>query len=259
MRMWAPGRPRSEALNRSTRVAAVAAALLVTLPVTAVAGEPEAAEAQLVEAGPMSPSLAPAVHRLFPAGPAIVTLPPVAEQRIGDAPELADRAERPASRSAVRKASPRKAKARAVRTVRVVERTTVRKAPRMRTVAAVSKARKAAAAPRGLAGVAAFARRQVGKPYRWGQAGLGGYDCSGLVKRSYREGAGINLPHQSGAQAGRAYRISRAQARPGDLVVGNGHVGVYMGRGMMVDAPGRGRKVTYRKMYRGLWIERVRR
>jgi cell wall-associated NlpC family hydrolase len=237
----------------------------VTLPVAA-AGDEHQPTAQAATAAPNPPAvdqlldMPPALHQLLAA-----PVPQHVVEKIGAAPELERRQARPASRSATRKARPavrarahrvESRQARTVATVRTVaKRTTVRHAkPVKRTVV-----RKAAAAPRGLAGVAAFARKQVGKPYRWGQAGLNGYDCSGLVKRSYREGAGIGLPHQSGAQAGRAYRISRAAARPGDLVVGNGHVGIYMGRGMMVDAPGRGRKVTYRKMYSGLWIERVRR
>jgi cell wall-associated NlpC family hydrolase len=78
-----------------------------------------------------------------------------------------------------------------------------------------------------------------------------------LTKAAYWYGLRLRLPHQSGAQAARAYRISRARAVPGDLVVGRRHVGVYMGRGWMVDAPGRGRRVTLRRMYAGLHVERV--
>jgi cell wall-associated NlpC family hydrolase len=50
--------------------------------------------------------------------------------------------------------------------------------------------------------------------------------------------------------------ISRRAAQPGDLVVGPGHVGIYMGRGMMIDAGNSRVGVVYRRVYRGLHFER---
>jgi cell wall-associated NlpC family hydrolase len=107
-----------------------------------------------------------------------------------------------------------------------------------------------------MAPVIAFALSQVGKRYVRGGEGRGGFDCSGLTKRAYAH-AGLRLPHSSGAQAGRARRISRSQARPGDLVVGAGHVGIYMGRGMMVDAGNHRTGVVYRHLYSGLHVARL--
>ncbi|MBL7261524.1 C40 family peptidase [Actinoplanes sp. LDG1-01] len=104
--------------------------------------------------------------------------------------------------------------------------------------------------------VIAFARSQVGKRYVSGGSGPGGFDCSGFTKRAYAL-AGISLPHSSGAQAARSRGISRAQARPGDLVVGPGHVGIYMGRGMMIDAGNHRTGVVYRKVYSGLRTARI--
>jgi peptidoglycan DL-endopeptidase CwlO len=103
--------------------------------------------------------------------------------------------------------------------------------------------------------VVAYAKSQVGKRYVSGGEGGGGFDCSGLTKRAYAQ-AGIRLPHSSGAQAARARSIRRSQARPGDLVVGRGHVGIYMGGGMMVDAGNHRTGVVYRKLYSGLRVER---
>jgi peptidoglycan DL-endopeptidase CwlO len=104
--------------------------------------------------------------------------------------------------------------------------------------------------------VIAYAREQVGRRYVSGGEGASGFDCSGLTRAAYAR-AGIRLPHSSGAQAARARRISRSQARPGDLVVGPGHVGIYMGNGMMIDAGNRRTGVVYRKLYSGLSVERL--
>jgi cell wall-associated NlpC family hydrolase len=108
----------------------------------------------------------------------------------------------------------------------------------------------------GMGAVISFARSQVGKGYASGGTGPHYFDCSGFTQRAYAR-AGISLPHSSGGQAARARSISRSQARPGDLVVGPGHVGVYMGGGMMIDAGNRRTGVVYRKLYAGLHIERL--
>jgi cell wall-associated NlpC family hydrolase len=107
----------------------------------------------------------------------------------------------------------------------------------------------------GMAAVIAFARSQIGKGYTPGGDGPNGFDCSGLTQRAYAK-AGLRLPHSAGAQAARARAVSRSRARPGDLVVGPGHVGVYMGGGMMIDAGNRRTGVVYRHLYAGLHLER---
>ena len=108
---------------------------------------------------------------------------------------------------------------------------------------------------RGMSSVIAFARSQIGKSYRRGAEGPFSFDCSGFTKRAYAR-AGLYLPHSSGAQAARARSVSRSQARAGDLVVGPGHVGIYMGNGMMIDAGNSRVGVTFRPLYGGLRIER---
>jgi len=108
----------------------------------------------------------------------------------------------------------------------------------------------------GMTAVVAFARSQIGKRYVSGGEGPYGFDCSGFTKRAYAR-VGIRLPHSSGGQAARARTISRAQARPGDLVVGSGHVGIYMGGGMMIDAGNHRTGVVYRKLYSGLRVARL--
>jgi peptidoglycan DL-endopeptidase CwlO len=111
-------------------------------------------------------------------------------------------------------------------------------------------------APARMAVVLSFARAQLGKRYRAGAEGPNSFDCSGFTKRAYAH-IGLRLPHSSSGQAARARAIPRSAARPGDLVVGPGHVGVYMGRGMMIDAGNRRTGVVYRKLYAGLRIERL--
>jgi len=106
-----------------------------------------------------------------------------------------------------------------------------------------------------MAAVIAFARSQVGKNYVSGGNGPNGFDCSGFTKQAYAR-AGLRLPHSADAQASRARSVSRSAAHAGDLVVGAGHVGIYMGGGMMIDAGNRRVGVVYRRLYSGLHIER---
>src|SRR4051794_6649159 len=69
----------------------------------------------------------------------------------------------------------------------------------------------------GIQSVVDTAMAQVGKPYVWAASGPGSYDCSGLVQYAFRA-AGMSLPHSSRMQSQMGQQISRAEARPGDLV-----------------------------------------
>ncbi|MFC3393232.1 C40 family peptidase [Aidingimonas halophila] len=105
------------------------------------------------------------------------------------------------------------------------------------------------------------AKRAMGTPYRWGGTSESGLDCSGLVQMSY-QAAGIAVPRSSDAQ----YRElpSVETARPGDLLffaTGKGrgkanHVGIYLGDGRMIHAPGRGRQVTTTSLDIDYWQKR---
>jgi cell wall-associated NlpC family hydrolase len=82
----------------------------------------------------------------------------------------------------------------------------------------------------------------LGRPYRWGAAGPGAFDCSGLTMYIYAQ-LGIYLPHSSAAQYYSGTRVSYDELAPGDLVFfarrsGRiSHVGIYIGGGMMIHAP----------------------
>lgn len=104
-------------------------------------------------------------------------------------------------------------------------------------------------------GITAAARSQLGTPYVWGGTDPGkGLDCSGLVQWVYGQN-GIKLPRtsqQQWLQGGGTKFSDMTQAQPGDLVffVGGdgtasapGHVGIYIGNGMMIDAPHTGSSV----------------
>ncbi|MCA1712945.1 MAG: NlpC/P60 family protein [Actinobacteria bacterium] len=98
--------------------------------------------------------------------------------------------------------------------------------------------------------VLAEARRHNGAPYRYGAVGPSAFDCSGFTRYVFGR-LGKSLPHNASAQRSAAQPISRANARPGDLVFmdGNGHVGIYAGDGMMWDAPRAGKNVSLRRIY----------
>ena len=106
--------------------------------------------------------------------------------------------------------------------------------------------------------VLAVTRYHKGDPYRYGAAGPHSFDCSGLVMFVFRRALGRSLPHYAESQWQDSKHITRAQARPGDLVFQlNGnyafHVGIYAGHGYMWDAPHSGARVHRHLMYRARW------
>ncbi|GAA1437487.1 C40 family peptidase [Microlunatus lacustris] len=93
----------------------------------------------------------------------------------------------------------------------------------------------------------AFAKAQLGKPYRFGAAGPAAYDCSGLTGSAWKA-AGVTLPRTSQTQIGVGRSVSRGDLQPGDLVFyysGISHVGLYVGNGQIVHAPNASKPVQY--------------
>lgn len=80
------------------------------------------------------------------------------------------------------------------------------------------------------------ALNNLGVPYVWGGTSPGvGLDCSGLTMTSYGE-AGLEIPRHSSAQAIGAEVPSADDLVPGDLIVWDGHVAMYIGNGQLVEA-----------------------
>lgn len=103
----------------------------------------------------------------------------------------------------------------------------------------------AAAHASGADAAVAYAKAQIGKPYRWGATGPGAFDCSGLVMRAWAA-AGVKLPRTTWGMVRSGTSTTRRALVPGDLVItnGGGHVQLYIGNGKVVHSPGSGRTVT---------------
>jgi len=102
--------------------------------------------------------------------------------------------------------------------------------------------------------VLAFAQAQFGKPYVYGATGPDSFDCSGLTLRAF-QAVGIGLPRTSEEQWQAASRLAADQLAVGDLVFFDpepsglpGHVGIYAGNGLMIDAPHTGAVVRLERV-----------
>ena len=105
---------------------------------------------------------------------------------------------------------------------------------------------------------AALTRR--GYPYVWGAAGPYQFDCSGLVVWAFAQ-EGILLPHYTGSLWNSGMHVSRANLEPGDLVfffADISHVGIYLGNGLMVDAPSTGQVVQVQPVFWNAYVGAVR-
>jgi cell wall-associated NlpC family hydrolase len=99
--------------------------------------------------------------------------------------------------------------------------------------------------------VLAFARAQIGRPCVWGAAGPGSYDSSGLIRAAWMA-VGVALPRTVQGQANIGTAVSLADVRVGDLVFfydDLSHVGLYIGNGMMIHAPGPGAYIREESVY----------
>lgn len=120
--------------------------------------------------------------------------------------------------------------------------------------------------------VARAALKWLGTPYSWGGgtasgpsygieqgAGIHGFDCSGLALYAWNK-AGVRLDHWTGTQWTSGPHVPLGSLKAGDLVFfakdkANPdtihHVGIFIGRGRMVEAPYTGASVRVSSIWRG--------
>lgn len=90
-----------------------------------------------------------------------------------------------------------------------------------------------------------YAESKLGDDYVYAGNGPNVFDCSGLMQQAWLA-AGVSIPRTSFEEWDTLPHISRSQLQPGDLIYflepgasasdGPGHVGMYIGNGMMIHA-----------------------
>lgn len=90
-----------------------------------------------------------------------------------------------------------------------------------------------------------YVYQHLGDWYQWGSTGPTTFDCSGLMQAAYAY-AGISIPRDTYEQVAALPSVAESAMQPGDLMFfeGDGHVGMYVGNGLMIDAPATGQQVT---------------
>ncbi|HEV3354551.1 MAG TPA: NlpC/P60 family protein [Acidimicrobiales bacterium] len=97
----------------------------------------------------------------------------------------------------------------------------------------------------GAGAAVAAAESVIGDPYVYGAAGPSSFDCSGLTMWAWAHG-GVSLPHSSQSQYASTTHVAISAVQPGDLLFYYSdihHVAMYVGGGMMVEAPHTGANV----------------
>lgn len=101
------------------------------------------------------------------------------------------------------------------------------------------------------------AHQQLGKKYVYATSGPDTFDCSGLSMFCYGK-VGVSLPHRSAEQATMGRQMPTEELKPGDLVFFHddlGHVGIYIGDGNYIHAPGTGDVVKMRPLAGGSFVQ----
>uniref|UniRef100_UPI0019157770 C40 family peptidase n=1 Tax=Nocardia sp. CY41 TaxID=2608686 RepID=UPI0019157770 len=97
---------------------------------------------------------------------------------------------------------------------------------------------------------------QLGDPYVFGAEGPNAFDCSGLMQYA-AAAAGVRIPRVAADQYRTLPKVNPRDIKPGDLIFpypfrgpnnNPGHVIMYIGNGMCVEAPRTGGHVQYRKL-----------
>jgi cell wall-associated NlpC family hydrolase len=100
----------------------------------------------------------------------------------------------------------------------------------------------------------ALAKRYLGTPYHWGGASpQTNFDCSGLLQYVWGQ-QGVNIPRVTYDQWKSGRPVQRKALQAGDAVFfeptsrGPGHVGMYIGGGMFIEAPHTGAVVRISRL-----------
>ncbi|MFI2103093.1 C40 family peptidase [Isoptericola sp. NPDC019693] len=94
-----------------------------------------------------------------------------------------------------------------------------------------------------------IAMRYIGTPYVVGGGSPSGFDCSGLTSYVYGQ-LGIDLPRTSSDQRYAGTQIPFSELQPGDLIWSPGHIAIYAGDGMVVEAS---RPINWETGYHKMW------
>lgn len=112
----------------------------------------------------------------------------------------------------------------------------------------------------------AYAKRQLGDPYRFGAAGPTAFDCSGLTMKAYARagkrigGHGATAQYRLASKRKQLRSIKRV--RPGDLLFYGSprdvyHIAMYVGKGKMIEAARPGTRVRIVKVRKGDLLSKV--
>jgi cell wall-associated NlpC family hydrolase len=109
--------------------------------------------------------------------------------------------------------------------------------------------------------ILAEAKKHKGAKYRFGASGPRVFDCSGFTSYVYRKAVGKKLPHKANSQQQYGKAVSKANAKPGDLIIIRSgsygyHAGVYAGGGYMYDSPRAGKTVGKHKIWSRSYVVR---
>lgn len=210
----------------------------------------------LPDAAPAADAKAPSLS-IAPAAGALTVSLPQEEPAVEEGPSTEDRSERADQRSENRdeRGAETRREERASRSTErreSADRDQENQQERKASEKASQEQETVSVAPGAGSSILATARRGIGVPYVYGGSTPSGWDCSGFTAWVYAQ-HGINLPHGASDQIAMGKRVSRSEARPGDLIYKPGHVGIYAGGNMMVDAGNRRVDTTERQIYSGNW------
>src|SRR5690606_30991347 len=96
--------------------------------------------------------------------------------------------------------------------------------------------------------IVSIGMRYLGVPYLWGGSTPAGFDCSGFTSYVFAQ-VGIDLPRTSSEQRYAGTEVPWSQAQPGDLLWSPGHIAIYAGDGMQIEAPVPGKTVRYTQVW----------